>query len=78
MILTQLKSHLRLNQTASLFDMALRFNTEPNVIRDMLQLWINKGKVRKCMKTPQCGSKCSKCDPLLTEVYQWVETESCS
>lgn len=71
MLLTQLKGHIKNHRVVSLFDLINRFNADPEVIRDMLQLWIRKGKIRALQKTTSCGSKCVKCHPYITETYEW-------
>lgn len=70
---SELRLHLRLNRACNMYDLTVRFNTEAEIIRDMLQIWINKGCLRCSQKTDNCGSKCSKCHPLMTEIYEWVE-----
>jgi putative ferrous iron transport protein C len=72
MILIQLKQYLQNQRTLSLFDITSRFNIDAEIARDMLQLWVNKGKVRKSQKTNQCGTQCSKCHPFIRELYEWV------
>lgn len=73
MLLIQLKQHLQFKRLVSMLDMVKNFHVDPCVLRDMLQHWIRKGKVRQYSKTSLCGSKCIKCDPLTIEMYQWVE-----
>lgn len=73
MILSDLKTFLHSQRAANLMEMTQRFQTEPAVIRDMLQVWIRKGCIEKAAAVPGCGSSCSKCNPLLTEVYCWVD-----
>jgi hypothetical protein len=72
MLIANIKNELRIQQTMSLFDMSVKLNVEPKVLRDMLSLLIRKGQVRRCMKTPRCGTQCSKCSELITEIYEWV------
>lgn len=71
-MLKQLKEYLQTKRITSLFELVNAFGCEPDVIRDMLQRWINKGKVQRCQRTPACGKRCIKCDPLMTELYQWI------
>ena len=70
---SSLRLHFRLNKVCSLFDLTTRFNADPEQVRDMLQIWIRKGKLCCKKKTSQCGSSCSKCHPHVTEIYEWVE-----
>jgi putative ferrous iron transport protein C len=59
-------------KTASLSNLCMLFNTDAETLRFMLSHWIKKGKIRKCLKKPSCGSKCFKCPSLMTEIYEWV------
>ena len=76
MILVELKEHLKKTRTASLMALSSELHVEPGVIRELLNVWISKGKVRKCPQLPGCGTKCNKCNPLLTEFYQWLEKDA--
>ncbi len=66
------KSHIQSRKVCNMFELTLRFDTDDSIIRDMLQIWIKKGKIRCCQKTDKCGVKCLQCHPLLTEIYEWV------
>ena len=72
MILTEIKKYLRQTQAVSLFELSHKFNTNTDVMRDMLSHWVRKGHVRCLRKTSACGSSCQKCSPAITEVYEWV------
>jgi len=72
MILTELKTYLANTKVANLFDLSKRFDLNPEIVKDMLGVWINKGKVRKVPKCTGCAVKCVSCNPLLTEIYEWV------
>jgi hypothetical protein len=73
MILADLRHYLQLNHRVNLNDLSTHFNVAPDALRGMLIKWINKGKVRKSSLEQSCGSSCCKCDPLLTEVYEWLD-----
>lgn len=73
MSLLELKQYLMKVKIASLSNMALCFNREPETLRHMLQHWVKKGCVRQCLKTPACGTSCGKCSPFMTEIYEWVQ-----
>ncbi len=72
-MLADIKQCLRAQHMVSLFDLTKRFNVQPDALRDMLDILIRKGQVRKCTKTPQCGTQCQKCSVLFTELYEWVQ-----
>lgn len=73
MLLIKLKQYVKANRLVSLFELITRFNIEPDVLREMLKLLIRKGIVQLKSKTDNCGSKCVKCNPSVTELYEWVE-----
>ena len=71
MILADIKAYLRQRGQASLADLALHFDSEPEALRGMLEVWIRKGRVRKIQLGGSCGG-CSECDPTAGETYQWI------
>lgn len=72
MSLLEIKNHMMQVKMASLGSLCAIFNTEPETIRCMLGHWMQKGKIRQCMREPACGSKCFKCPTTTTELYEWV------
>lgn len=77
MILADLRLFLQARNRATLGDLVLHFHTEADALRGMLAKWIKKGKVRQLMAGGEnCGGGCCKCDPLLTEIYEWVDDSS--
>lgn len=73
MILSDLRSYLQQQRRAALKDMELHFNIDAGALRGMLAKWISKGYVKKLPAGTPCGSGCCKCDPALTEIYEWVK-----
>jgi hypothetical protein len=73
MSLLDIKQYMMRVRLASLSSLCSLFNQDADTLRCMLRHWINKGKVRQCMKQPACGSKCFKCAPSTIELYEWVE-----
>lgn len=72
-MLIQLKQHIKNHRFVSLFDLTSHFNIEAQILRDMLQLWVRKGKIRERKKTNSCRVKCIKCHPFMTEIYEWID-----
>lgn len=70
MILTDIKHYLMQCSFATLKDIALHFDSEPEAVRGMLEQWIRKGKVSRQRADDSCGN-CCKCDVTTTEIYQW-------
>ena len=74
-MLSAIKRYLSRCRQATLADIATHLDSPQEAVRGMLEQWIRKGKVRRLQATPSCGSSCNKCDPALTEFYQWIEGE---
>lgn len=72
MILSDIRDYLQSRRRAALTDMALRFGTDPDALRGMLDKWVAKGRVVKLPSGTICGVGCCKCDPETTEIYAWV------
>lgn len=73
MILSDLRSYMQLQHRVVLNDLIIHFNMDANALRGMLGKWISKGKVRKTSAEASCGTSCCKCDPAMTEIYEWVD-----
>jgi putative ferrous iron transport protein C len=72
MILSELRDYLQQQRRAALKDMELRFNIDADALRGMLAKWVSKGYVKKLPTGTGCDSGCCKCDPALTEIYEWI------
>ena len=72
MILSDLKRYLRERGQASLRDMALHFDAEPDVVRAMLDVWVRKGRVERGPVDASCGGNCNQCDAAAAEIYRWT------
>ena len=72
MILSDIKQYLSQRDSASLSDMCIHFDTDPNAMRGMLEQWIRKGRISKQSVSASCGGSCNKCGQESTEIYQWV------
>ena len=72
MSLLDIKQHMMQVKMTTLASLCSLFNADAETVRCMLRHWVLKGKVRQCMKTPACGSKCFKCPTTMTEIYEWV------
>jgi putative ferrous iron transport protein C len=72
MILSDIKRYLKERRHATLMDLAVHFDTDPEAMRGMLEQWIKKGRVSKSESHSTCNRGCSGCgcDAAL-EVYSW-------
>jgi len=73
MILSDLRDFLKQQRRVALRDLANHFDMDADALRGMLGKWIHKGNVRKLSLESNCGTTCCKCDPTLTELYEWVD-----
>ncbi len=73
MDLIQVKQYLRERRGVPLQDVALHFKVDVETVRPLLDVWINKGKVRKHAGTVAICKGCCKCDPATIETYEWME-----
>ncbi|MGZ8226772.1 MAG: FeoC-like transcriptional regulator [Methylococcaceae bacterium] len=73
MILSDLRNLLKQQNRVALKDLVNHFNIDADALRGMLSKWISKGNVRKLSLESSCGTSCCKCDPTLTELYEWID-----
>ena len=73
MILTDIRDYLRSHGQATLNDIALHVDADPDAVRGMLQRLLDKGQVVCETISSDCGSKCSKCAPEIREIYFWKD-----
>lgn len=72
MSLIDIKNYMMQVKITTLGNLCRLFNADAEILRCMLSHWIRKGKIRKCMRKPECGSTCGKCPTETTELYEWV------
>lgn len=79
MILAQLRDYLRTRGQASLRDLALHCDADPDAVRGMLEHWVRRGQVSQQALTGACGGGCTRCDQAAVEIYVWREpgVDSC-
>jgi hypothetical protein len=70
-ILSDVKRYLEQRGQATLADLAMHFDAEPDVLRAMLEVWIGKGRVERSTVSADCGGSCTRCAPEAREIYRW-------
>lgn len=68
---SDLRSYLRQRGQASLQDLAVRFDSDPDLVRDVLGYWQRKGRIRETVAG--CGKSCNQCHHGHLVVYHWEE-----
>jgi hypothetical protein len=72
MILSDIKGYLQARKQATLNDLALHFDSDPEAMRGMLARWLAKGKVTKMVQPTGCKKGCPSCGcGEAEEVYAW-------
>lgn len=71
MRLMELRDYLQQRTQVPVMDIAHHFDTEPEVVRGMLEHWVRKGKVQR-IQGVACQKGCCKADPSHLEFYQWI------
>lgn len=72
MILADVRTYLSERGRAPLTDLVHRFETEPEAMRAMLDVWVRKGRVRQIDDGSGTCSGCCGCGGA-PEVYEWVK-----
>jgi predicted ArsR family transcriptional regulator len=73
MLLSRIKEYLSERGQATLADIALHVDAEPDAVKGMLQQWVRKGRVEQRKVEAACGTSCNRCDPAAMELYVWLE-----
>lgn len=71
MILSDIKRYLQERKQATLNDIALHLDVDPEAVRGMLDQWIRKGKVIRT-ELGACSNGCASCGcDADKEIYHW-------
>ena len=72
MILSDIKRYLQERGQATLGDLALHFDVDPDAMRGMLARWVEKGKVARIAGPSGCKRGCTACGcDSSMEAYVW-------
>lgn len=71
---SEVKNYLTERKIATLNDIALHFDMEPDAVRGILDIWIMKGRVR-IHQGDECssGSCCGGCGEHYKDIYEWLQ-----
>jgi hypothetical protein len=70
MTLIGVKALMMERRRATLTDIAVHFGSSPDAARQIMRLWLDKGRVR-VLERGACKGGCSCATPPV-EVYEWV------
>ena len=71
MDLISVKKYLQERRLVSMKDVSIHFNQNAETVRPLLDIWVNKGKVKRSIGK-SCGKDCCQCDPDTLELYEWT------
>ena len=71
-MLLQIRDYIRRAGIVSTQQLTREFHLEIQALQPMLDLWINKGVIRKCQEKTNCQSACFKCHIHFPEYYQYT------
>lgn len=72
MLLSDIKQYLQQQKMLSLAELSQQFQTDAETMHNMLGVLIRKGQVRRCAKTPSCGTTCNQCILATVQFYEWA------
>ncbi|MES9969337.1 MAG: FeoC-like transcriptional regulator [Candidatus Thiodiazotropha sp.] len=73
MMLSTIRDYLSKRGEATLAEIALHVDAQPDAVRGMLEQWMRKGRVERRKMEAACGTSCNRCDPAAMELYVWLE-----
>lgn len=71
-MLLKVKAYFATHPIATLEDVARFCEVTPEIARELILVWLRKGKVVQLATPPGCGSECTQCQPAYAEEYQWL------
>jgi hypothetical protein len=71
--LLELKTFIAEKKLVNLSLLIQTFQNSKEEILAILELLMQKGYVKKCLKTPACATRCFKCQPENFALYQWID-----
>ncbi|MES9849194.1 MAG: FeoC-like transcriptional regulator [Candidatus Thiodiazotropha sp.] len=75
-MLSTIRDYLSRRGQATLAEIALHVDAEPEAVRGMLQQWMRKGRVEQRKVEAACGTSCNRCDPAEMELYVWLNQQN--
>ncbi len=73
MLLSKVQNYFKTHAQVSLGELSQALDTDSAVLREMLQLLVRKGRIRR-IEGKSCGG-CHSCAPEALEFYQRVDPE---
>ncbi|CAK7045816.1 FeoC-like transcriptional regulator [Saezia sanguinis] len=69
---SELRDYLKQHHQASLADLAIHFNSDPQAVKAAMHTWIRKGMASETSASSGCAKGCCECKPENITVYRWL------
>jgi hypothetical protein len=66
-----IRDYIQKQGIVSIAQLSREFHIAIEALGPMLELWVNKGFVRKTDPKDSCGSACRGCSPQNIQYYEW-------
>jgi putative ferrous iron transport protein C len=71
-ILLDVRDYLQAHRQAGLNDLARHFDSNPDAMRGMLEIWVAKGRIRHCPAFA-CAGCAVNCSSAPGDSYEWMD-----
>lgn len=71
-MLLQLKEFIRREKIVSTQQLLREFSLDLQALLPMLECWVRKGIIGKCLTRTNCKSSCFRCDKEGVEYYEYI------
>ncbi|MBP6917647.1 MAG: hypothetical protein KBB94_01880 [Legionellaceae bacterium] len=70
-MLLAIRNFIQAHRVVSSEQLSREFRVAEDALSPMLEIWINKGEVRKA-NSKSCGSSCQSCHAKQINYYEWI------
>ncbi len=70
-MLSAIRSFIQDHRMVSIEQLSREFCVAADALGPMLEIWINKGCIRKANQKKNCGSSCNACHVQRITYYEW-------
>lgn len=71
-MLLQIRDYILREKVVSTQQLVREFHIDLPALQPMLDIWVNKGAIKKCQEQANCQSSCFKCRTQPHEYYQYL------
>lgn len=71
-MLLDIKKYLQEKSNANIIELARHCRVTPENMKELLEYWERRGKIKEFFKPNVCGTQCVKCKPEFAKMYEWI------